>query len=85
MDVHDPLTVFEEEGVDSVLDRLEAARVGTIVLGDLLFDGSPAYPAKLHLYQMCETTPPVMRPELPTPGGGPAESGSCRHGAGLHP
>lgn len=51
---------FEEEGTDRVLDRLEAAGVRTLVLGDMIFDKTPAYPATPELYAECEKKPPEM-------------------------
>ncbi len=60
------IDAFEEEGADSILDRLEGVGIDTIVLGDLRFGTSPAYPATPELYQGCETRPPEMsREDIP--------------------
>ena len=44
------IDAFEEEGADSILDRLEGVGIDTIVLGDLRFGTSPAYPPTPELY-----------------------------------
>ncbi len=56
------IDAFEEEGADSILDRLEGVGIDTIVLGDLRFGTSPAYPPTPELYTGCETRPPEMSP-----------------------
>ncbi len=60
------IDAFEKEGADVILDRLQGASIGTILLGDLVFDGKPAYPAHADLYAGCETDPPGM-PETNAP------------------
>ena len=55
--------VFETEGTGRVLDRVQEAGIRTLVLGDLIFDGKPAYPATPVLYEGCETQPPEMPTE----------------------
>ena len=54
------IDAFEEEGADRILDRLEGVGIGNIVLGDLRFGPSPAYPPTPNLYRECETRPPEM-------------------------
>ena len=57
------IDAFEEEGADRILDRLEEVGIDKIVLGDLRFGSSPAYPPSPELYRGCETRPPEMAPE----------------------
>ncbi|MCY3766441.1 MAG: hypothetical protein OXH06_13575 [Gemmatimonadetes bacterium] len=56
------IDAFEEEGADHILDRLEEVGIDTIVLGDLRFGSSPAYPPTPELYSGCETRPPELAP-----------------------
>ena len=57
------INAFEAEGTNAVLDRLQGVGINTIVLGDLIIEGKPAYPAHPDLYEGCETTPPAMPAE----------------------
>jgi hypothetical protein len=57
------LETLETEGMERVLERLEAGGIRAIVLGDLWFkDGTPAFAPRLEQYRGLRRQPPLLPP-----------------------
>ncbi|MBI2951959.1 hypothetical protein HYY27_07690 [bacterium] len=58
------IDAFEKEGADHVLKKLWEGGIRTIVLGDLILDGHPAFAPDPECYRDTRIQPPAMPAEL---------------------
>ena len=52
------IDVFRQEGIEAILDKVQGAGIQSLLLGDLVIDGSPAFEPQLDYYSGIPTAPP---------------------------
>ena len=54
------IDVFRQQGIDTVLDKVQNAGIRSLVLGDLVIDGSPAFDPDRDYYTEASHSPPSV-------------------------
>lgn len=54
------IDVFRQQGIDVVLDKVQEAGIESLLLGDLVIDGSPAFDADPSYYDDADLAPPMV-------------------------